>query len=1446
MKLTGQFCSLLLALLSLGASAATVGVGPGYEGMGSVVSSESRKTDGTSRLTLKATAETGYAFWGWSVAEKDVVSWSEDLRCPGPLSVIVASNACVVATFVACADDCLSFDISNDFPEELSCDEDVSVTLVVDSLSYPTVSFRNLPPGLSFDNRTLTVFGRPNAPGIYRVEASAVNESGFTYRSFCTIRVLNVDSARVTGIDTEIPVDEYFYAEIGADDVSDLFSFSEPPTSVSLTGTVPGLTWADDWSLLCGTPTEPGEYTLRVSARFPTGAVETATMTLTVAGDDPEEFGLVLDDLEDLQIGDTLDESCEIGVDSQNTVIRSIGGLPTGLKAVSRYEGGSWRWFVTGTVAESGFFTVTVQVEDLSGDSQRLARVVRTVTVVDVPDVYLSVTSSDAAHGTVSGGGAVPPYKTVTLVATPRSGYVFSGWHDPDGERLVLLDGTDYRTPSVTLPAGTSFAFLAPVAHFASEADDVAPDLSELEDAEFSFPPDESFQTEFAVESVSLPTLTLKGLPKGMSCSASGSGGHVLAYDPWTAVAASGRYAVTATAVNESGRKSTVSFRITVETRSDARVHVYDDYGEFSPGEEIDPIDLTDAVDFARGETLSVSGLPRGLAYNAKANEKKGIEANTITGTPAVPGDYTLTFTAKVVSGATTNRTGKVSLVYETAKATSFLTVLPYPALEIDVDGDAAAAGCKVTGAGNYRPGTKVSLKATAAKGWVFAGWEGLDDVGTLEALNPKLSVTTGSDDVWASAVFLPVHEDWLFVNEPPVSSAGFAAELALKENVKEDVARLVADLLDSGSWPTVKVSGLPPGVKFSATTFLLSGKPTKSGVFPVTVTAKNAGGYSFVRVFNVAVLNADGSQPTEKPLENPAEVAFAPLGNLTTGAYCPTGAVVLAVGPRPVTGSEVKKVAVSGLPPGLAASVKTGVGTAQVEVTGTPTTPGRFVVTVSVTYADGKTLKSQAAVVVADGGSRYLFVSSSDADGGTVSGEGVYAAGATVKLVAKAKPKQVFAGWQVADEEGDLSLFSSLRDRDGVDPRTPTVSFLFRPADFAGSFEMFGLFAASGKDVSPTILLEDDVWEIDPSESSAFAFAVQSLSVPKVTVSGLPKGVTVDAVGGTMSYAPTASVLPGIYSATLSAKNATVTKATVRTVEIRVANRVSDEIGGLDPAMDAYPLTVGVSVDPASIIPEVGEGWSLSVKGLPSGMSFVGGAVTGVPSKAGDYTVTFTATTGKGASKRTELATIMLRVAAFPTQATGTYTGLVTDGEGVLGTLTFSAPANGKVSAKVQVPGRTWSYSGKAWESFGEGVAMVRLETKDGASLSVRLETVADWTDWQLEATAVLEGVDCRIRAQRDPFGEKDGSSEARAALQELVGTHKTAEGWTVKIDRKGVVSMSGRHDGKTVSGSTTLQYDGSFMADLVKFPDRRSLLWLHLSIGENGFAIAGTERRL
>ena len=508
----------------------------------------------------------------------------------------------------------------------------------------------------------------------------------------------------------------------------------------------------------------------------------------------------------------------------------------------------------------------------------------------------------------------------------------------------------------------------------------------------------------------------------------------------------------------------------------------------------------------------------------------------------------------------------------------------------------------KVTVPKSWKVGQKVTWKATADKGSVFARWEGplVDSLNLTknERRNPSLAfaVPEGFETNMVAAVFIPIDDDGLY-------SLGITqTEFELKEAVS-DV--WVTD--DSQSYVTATASGLPTGLKFDAKRMAITGAPTKSGVYWVQIKAKNASGYQWAENVKVTV-PGDGKEAKEP--------------KLTRTSYYPL-TVICAT------------------------------------------------------------------------------------EGGTVSGTGVYAEGKKVSIKATPAKGYVFAGWhETANREK-----GTVNGVDGADYRSASLNVTVPETRY-----VFALFATKEDDADCLkVAVEDVTTEKDGTIALDLGACVASLSLPKLAVSGLPSGVKYDAK--TLKLTGKATK-PGVYTVTVKATNAAVTKATgasTTTFKITVPNFECATLPGLKPETDAYGIVrSGVIFDDGLVDCTPADGWTVKVAGLPSGLKWDAktGKIVGVPTaKAGSYTVTFTASK-KG--EPNQVATITLNVEALPTWAVGTFDGSVivggAPGDRALpcGLVAMTVAANGKISGKVIDADGTWALSAAAFDSVEGPVSNV------------------------------------------------------------------------------------------------------------------------------------------
>lgn len=673
------------------------------------------------------------------------------------------------------------------------------------------------------------------------------------------------------------------------------------------------------------------------------------------------------------------------------------------------------------------------------------------------------------------------------------------------------------------------------------------------------------------------------------------------------------------------------------------------------------------------------------------------------------------------------------------------------------------------------------------------------------------------------------VENDWL-----KLTCAQDVVALGLGEEVVTDAYHYFA--VDSGSTATLKVSGLPKGVKFDAKTGKMSGATTKDGVSYVTITASNKSKFSQMKVM---VMKVGGAEPNDRD-----EIGLngMVLSNLVVGTEIPVGLVTIPSG-----------ASVSGLPKGLKVAKESAVdelGAACDSIAGVPTKGGKCTIKVTEKKS-GKT--ALLNVIVADPGSRYITVKASD--GGTATKSGVYAAGSTLKLSAKASSKNtVFVGW--ANEAGDW-----IRPA-GADARATSLSMVVgesTPACFTARFEPASQDEAKGVAVVPAA----DAWTFDEKDGPfEFLFKVDSGSLPKVAIKPVPAGFAFNGakdilVGedGEQYYRlvvkDAKKTKPGVYNLAFNVGNASVKQTPVTNLTLVVKNKRS----GLYDLEYEKPYQVSVGVGDVSQFPAfaVPGGANVSVSGLPSGLKYKNGVITGVATKAGEFTVTITTTT----NKVKVVDTVFMSVDALPAQLVGTFNGVVTNDD-VLATekLVLTATDKGKITAKIG----TLSLSQTGWDLCAYGKAYVTLLKSSGKGdkavtneIAVCVDTAGTWNAQQVSGDYAVFTATGKswsgLSAQRNPFGKSGKTyecAEAHALATNLAAQTKRklnlyvtydvgsavwviGDEWTMKtkypdlvlpdkapltvqVKDTGAVALAGKLD-KTLaaSGSSVLTVDGA-----------------------------------
>lgn len=444
-------------------------------------------------------------------------------------------------------------------------------------------------------------------------------------------------------------------------------------------------------------------------------------------------------------------------------------------------------------------------------------------------------------------------------------------------------------------------------------------------------------------------------------------------------------------------------------------------------------------------------------------------------------------------------------------------------------------------------------------------------------------------------------------------------------------------------------------------------------------------------------------------------------------------------------------------------------------------------------TKISAKTKIAKSATFYAHWTARKWKVSAFADGSGSASGAKTYAYGSKVTMTAKPAKGWVFVKWEYL-VDGDSSGFWPAYGRQF---RQPKVTFAMP----AGNVSVMAVFAKSSEDAAPAVSLDNPApWHIGTDAERVVTVGVDSLSYAAASLTlpaGLKNGMKFAKVAGTddkwtLKVVNRAKCLPGAYTLKVSAKNR-AGKSGSATIKVYGPNTTTAVEKGALLVGEGISLAsgkpnelfVGMKFDWADLGIKAAGGWTLSsVSGLPAGLAWNAKTrkVTGVCTKAGVFTTTFTVKKGKTAYKAS--ATFVVR--ALPAEVVGTFKGWTSeDGEtGEAGassrSVTFTASSAGKLSAKIG----SCSFAAAGWTKSPDGKYVATLTGKrtvgKGKSaktyidtLDVALDPDAGWNAIQLAGTVetVLAGGDVALNddvlvfAQRNPFTSGDEAAVAAGA---------------------------------------------------------------------------------
>jgi len=592
----------------------------------------------------------------------------------------------------------------------------------------------------------------------------------------------------------------------------------------------------------------------------------------------------------------------------------SASGLPTGLSVDST------NGKITGTTTATGSFSVTIGAQ-INGSINN-GTVSKTLTM----DI-VGITNSSTANYTQN--SVISTFQITTYPASPSAfgltGSLPTGLSFASGSGQITGTPTMSGSYPVTLQATTTAGAVSQSLTI-NVASAGPPTIS-------TSPASNTYPTPTVVGTVGTPistitvagtnppltpnSFTASGLPPGLSIN---SGTGVISGTPTT----SGDYSVTLGASNSSGAGSlqvlmrvhaTAATTLTSANTAGGTVgQVFSTYNISTSGNG--PI---------TSYTVSSGTLPGGLSLNSSTG--------AITGTPTNSGVFTVSLGATNSGGLT----GTLSVTF-TIQPNTVPTVTTSPAMTAsptaNVVGTVGSAISTINVNGNNLPLTTGSYTAS-----------GLPPGLSIDANTGAITGTpTTSGDYTAtlgvSNSFGPGTVSYVMrvnaTGAPTISSANTAS------GTKGIAATQYTITTDGSNGPIASyaASGLPAGLTVNTSTGAISGTPTTSGVFSVTVSALNTGSVTGSKTVTFTI------QPNATPVVSTSPALTAsPTPNVVGSVGTGISAITVAGSNPPLTANSFTA---SGLPPGL--SINTGTGI----ISGTPTTSGDYSVTLGVSNVVG------------------------------------------------------------------------------------------------------------------------------------------------------------------------------------------------------------------------------------------------------------------------------------------------------------------------------------------------------------------------------------------------------------------------------------------------------------------------------------------------------------
>ncbi|OIN56146.1 hypothetical protein BLX24_26045 [Arsenicibacter rosenii] len=798
-------------------------------------------------------------------------------------------------------------------------------------LSY---SATGLPTGVGINPATGVISGTPTQSGSFPIIVSATDPQGSSVSTGFTLVVTPANQPPVVNGTLTSPQ----FATVNTTFLTNTSGvFTDPdggPLSYSATGLPTGLSIGNTNGIISGAPSVSGTFPITVTASDPQGANASASFTLVVAPQTTPNQAPVL-------TGTPLanPQSGTVGVAFSTTTAGAFtdpDGGPLSFTATGLPNGVSINpatGVISGTPTQSGSFPVVVIASDPQGGAASTG-------------FTLNIAPSNQAPVLVGGGINSPQSATVAQAFVTPTAYAFN---DPDGGPLSFtatglpaglginstngiisgvpsVSGVFAVTVTATDPASASVSSVFILNVSPQAATNQAPVLS---GTPLANPQSGTVGVAFSTTTAGAFTdpdggplsFTATGLPTGLSINPTTG---VISGSPTQ----SGSFPIVVTAMDPQGGMASTGFTLNIAPANQPPVLA--NGGIISPQTATVNVGFVTPTAYAFSDpdggplSYSATGLPTGLAINPSS----GI----ISGAASVTGTFLVTVTARDPQGAGVSSV--FTLNVSPQAATNQSPVLSGTPLANPQSATVGVAFSTTTaGAFTDPDGGPLSFTATGLP--------------TGLSINPTTGVISGSPTQSGSFPIIVTATDPQGANvsagfilnvtpsnqTPVLVGGGLASPQTATVNTAFVTPTAYAFNDPDGGPLSYSATGLPTGITINSTNGIISGSTSVSGVYAVTVTARDPQGASVSSSF---VLNV-----VPQAVSN---LAPQVVGNLTSPQFATVNAAFSTTTAGAFFDVDPLMYTAIGLPAGLNINPATGV------ISGVPSVTGNFPITITAT----------------------------------------------------------------------------------------------------------------------------------------------------------------------------------------------------------------------------------------------------------------------------------------------------------------------------------------------------------------------------------------------------------------------------------------------------------------------------------------------------------------